>query len=142
MERLANHRPQKPWDRTYNCSSVEKRDCSTVSKKKTNDAHTREPWLPNDVMSILTTDHASPGAPTLGQSVSKIISQISRVTSDPVPSNRSMEITTSVEFASKSDHFHVDLRLPTLLFPLLWMSSSNDGARRGLYNASSHGLEH
>ena len=110
--------------------------------KETNDAHTREPWLLNDVMSILTTDHAAPGAPTLGQSVSKIISQISRVTSDPVPSNRSMEITTSVEFASKSDHFHVALRLPALQFPLLWMSSSNDGARRGLYNASSHGLEH
>ena len=68
-------------------------------------AHKHETRLPNDAISIFI----------IGQSVSSIISQISRVTPDPVPSNRSMEITTSVDFPSKSNHFQVALRLPAQL---------------------------
>ena len=92
VERLAIHRPPRLCDRTSNCRSVEKRDCSTV--------------LPQIAL---------PPSSSLGQSVSSIISPISRMTSDPVPTYFSMEITPSMKFTGISDHFQVALRLTALL---------------------------
>ena len=107
METLAKHRPQRLCDPTPNCSSVEKRDCS---QPRTQANH----GFQMTCLAFLPKAPLSPRS-SLGQSVSNLISQISRVASDPVPTYFRKEMTPSMKFTRKSNHFQVAHPLPALL---------------------------
>ena len=107
------HRPQRLCDRTHNCRSVEKRDCIHLPKQQV--SHTRAKHGFQMMRLAFSPVMPLPSSSSLGKSVSSFITQISRVTSDPVPTYLRMEITPSMQFTSNSNNYQVALRLPALL---------------------------